>query len=65
MSFFHLEINPAMIPRTTTREQWREIDRWRRVSEQKITGEINSRAENAMIYGTSHPEIYQHPMSDE
>lgn len=33
-----LIFQPERIPRTTTRAQWREIDRWRRVTEKRLRG---------------------------
>lgn len=32
MKMIKLSINPDKLPRTTTREQWRELHRWLRVS---------------------------------
>lgn len=60
-----LAFNAKTIPRTTTREQWRAIDRWRRVAERKLREEMQRRVKNIMVYGTSHPEIYRRNLLDE
>lgn len=52
-----LLFNAAAIPRTTTREQWREIDRWRRVTERTLRAERDRQIANMITYGTSHPEL--------
>ncbi|SDL08463.1 hypothetical protein SAMN05428953_12682 [Mesorhizobium muleiense] len=53
----HLLFNADAIPRTTTREQWREIDRWRRVTERTLRAERERQIASIITYGTSHPEI--------
>ncbi len=60
--WFDLEINPAMIPRTTTRREWQALRRWlrecrRRMIEQCDRDEMQLRHFNLMIYGNTHPEI--------
>ncbi len=48
------------IPRSTTREAWRVIWRWKRVTEKKMReqeAEFSRMYSNMLIYGTSHPEI--------
>lgn len=54
-----------LIPRTTTRQQWREIDRARRAAERAIRAEMDRtrpeferRLANLAIYGTTHPEAF-------
>lgn len=61
-----LVFNARAIPRTTTRQQWREIDRWRRMSEAVLRAElrlrrpeIERRLENLALYGTTHPEVWE------
>lgn len=33
---FRLVFDHSRIPRTTTRKEWREIDRWRRITERQV-----------------------------
>lgn len=40
-----LELNPDRIPRTWTREQWREVHRWLRECSRRVTDAI-TRSEN-------------------
>lgn len=52
-----LIFNSKAIPRTTTRDEWRKIYRWRRVTERELREAMQMKLENVAIYGTSHPEI--------
>lgn len=52
-----LIFNSTAIPRTTTREQWREIYRWKRTTEKKLEASAKERIKNMVTFGTSHPEI--------
>jgi hypothetical protein len=52
-----LLFNADAIPRSTTREQWREIDRWRRVTVRTLRDKMDRQLANAIAYGTSHPEL--------
>lgn len=54
-----LLFNPSSIPRTTTREEWHEMWRWKREAEKIIRAELDERTRNLAIYGTTHPEIYK------
>lgn len=60
-----LIVSQAAIPRTTTRQQWRELERGRRMMERVIRAEIEQqspeierRFDNLALFGTSHPEIF-------
>ena len=66
MELFSLYINPAKISRQTTREQWRQIDRYRRVA-QRESRKVFAKPQNwaalwqgiadLMTYGTSKVRI--------
>lgn len=46
-----LVFNHEAIPRTTTREQWREIDRWRRTTQKRLRFLAQERAKNLATLG--------------
>jgi hypothetical protein len=48
---------PKTLPRTMTRAQWKEADRWRRMTEKKLRDQMAERIANALLFGTSHPEL--------
>lgn len=52
-----LIFNKTAIPRTTTREQWRDIWRWKRETEKKLAEQAAKHLEAVIMFGTSHPEI--------
>jgi hypothetical protein len=52
-----LAFNPDKISRSTTRAQWAEIHRWKRVVEKKLQAETLRQIENLSIYGSTHPEL--------
>lgn len=54
-----LSFNPAALPRTTTREQWRAIWRWKRETEKAFRREHDQRVQNLIAYGNTHPEIFK------
>ena len=53
-----LEFNNYTLPRTITREQWRLLDRWRRKCDRAFVAEMSSRFKNLVVFGTTHPEIF-------
>lgn len=52
------------IPRTTTREQWREIHRWKRETEKKLREAAELRMRNLAAFGTTHPELLRGYMDE-
>lgn len=52
-----LLFDQTRLPRTMTREGWKECDRWRRTTQRKLSDETERRIEWMRAYGTSHPEI--------
>lgn len=58
-----LAFDPRVLPRSISRSQWRDLDRWRRLTQMAINQnlpdlqeEFMARMNNVMIYGTSYPE---------
>lgn len=54
-----LSFNPGMIPRTTTRDEWRAMWRWKRETEKALRREHDQRVQNIVAYGNTHPEIFK------
>jgi hypothetical protein len=46
-----LLFNPAKLPRTMTRKEWKEIDRWRRVVTRKLRESLEQRLSEVFIRG--------------
>lgn len=46
-----LVFRQGLIPRTTTRAQWREISRWRRNTQRILRDAIERRRDNLAFYG--------------
>lgn len=38
---FTLEVNPTILPRSTTRKEWRAIHRWLRVATRRIKQQMD------------------------
>lgn len=47
------------IPRTTTREEWRKIDRWRRETTKRLRADAEQGLATALTLGVSHPGIME------
>lgn len=47
------------IPRTTTRAEWRAIDRWRRVTERQLREDVQKAVDNLVLFGTTHPDLFK------
>jgi hypothetical protein len=53
-----LLFDPAKFPRTITRKEWKEIWRWKRMATKELKKELEKRMHNALLYGSSHPELW-------
>ena len=53
-----LVFDPTKLPRTMTRDEWREVHRWRRIADRRLRAETERRLVNMICYSTSHPEIW-------
>lgn len=49
-----LLFNPANLPRSMKRQEWREIDRWRRTSTKRMRKAFDSKLSAAMAFGDKH-----------
>ena len=47
--------------RTMTRREWKEAYRWLRIASHLVEAELQERFDNLVIYGTTHPEMYNVP----
>ena len=52
-----LVFDPARLPRTMTRPEWRDLHRWRRLTERQIAGANADRLEAAMAISATRPDI--------
>jgi hypothetical protein len=52
-----LHFDQTKVPRSTTRAEWREMDRWRRTTEARIRAEQYKQLEMLTLYGTTNPEL--------
>lgn len=48
-----LVFNPDKIPRTTTRQQWRKMWRWKRTTEKELRKRVDEAMNNFIVYGTT------------
>lgn len=49
--------NQTKVPRTVTRDEWREIDRWRRVTQRQLAKDAQAEIERLVVFGSTHPEL--------
>lgn len=57
---FDLVLSADMLPRTTTRQRWREIDHWRRATRRKMAQIMDEQIRNMALV----PLIYRADMLD-
>lgn len=50
--------DPKLLSRSTTRQQWKEMYGWSRKVTKIMKAEMEYRMANAMLYGTTHPELW-------
>lgn len=55
---------PSKLPRTWTRQQWKEAYRWVRVTRKKLNEATAKRLAWLQIYGTTHPELVHRAIDD-
>ena len=44
------------VPRSTTRAEWREMDRWRRSTEARLRAERYKQLKSMTLFATTHPD---------
>ena len=59
-----LYFNPSKFPRTITRKEWRDIWRWKRVTEKQLAIEARAQIESLHYYGTTMPRHIRDEMLD-
>jgi len=52
-----LYFNLAKFPRTITRDEWKEIWRWKRVTEKQLAIEMEKQWANFVALGATYPEL--------
>jgi hypothetical protein len=55
---------PEKLPRTWTKAQWKEADRWRRITQKKLAEARQQLMENLAVYGTTHPRIRENILNE-
>ena len=48
-----LVFTPTMFPRSMTKAEWKEADRWRRVTQKKLAEHAQSEMDNLVVFGTT------------
>lgn len=57
MMTFRLMFVPEKIPRTTTREQWRKMWRWKREAESRLRADIERATRDLVIFDETRHKI--------
>lgn len=52
-----LAFDPKSLPRSTTRGEWRKIDRWRRQTVKRLAAATGREIDSLVTFGTTHPEL--------
>ena len=47
---------PTKLPRTMSRKEWKECDRWRRVTQKKLAEEMQKKIDMLATFGTTELE---------
>jgi len=48
-----LYFNPTMIPRTITRKEWKEIWRWKRITQSELAKAMQREIDYLVVYGNT------------
>lgn len=56
--------NPSKVPRTLTREQWKECYRWVRITRKRLREELQKQQQFLATYGTTMPQIIKNDILD-
>lgn len=59
-----LVFNPSRLSRSITRKEWKEIWRWKRVTERQLAKSISEQIQLLATYGTTMPEYMRKDMID-
>lgn len=59
-----LVFNPERLSRSINRKEWKEIWRWKRVTEKQLAKSISEKIQLLATYGTTMPEYMRKDMVD-
>ena len=59
-----LAFNQSTLPRSMTRQEWREVDRWRRVTQKVLAEQARKRVDNLIAFGSSMPSWQRKDLID-
>lgn len=60
-----LYFNPSKFPRTINRKEWKEIWRWKRVTEKDLDKHCQKMYDNFAVYGSTWPDRMRDDFLDE
>ncbi len=60
----YLVFNQEKIPRSTTKEQWQRIFRWKRETDKILKEEVDKQINNFIVYGSTIPQYIKDDMVD-
>lgn len=55
---------PSLFPRTIGRKAWREIYRWKRVTEKRLEAEVSKQMQDFATFGSTMPEHMRRDFMD-
>lgn len=64
MKMLQLYFNPAKFPRTIKRDEWKEIWRWKRITENKLIEATETQLQNLVIFGSTMPRYVRDDIMD-
>lgn len=59
-----LVFDPTKLPRTWTREQWREVWRWKRVTEKRLVEHTERQITEIICFGSTMPSEMRRDLID-
>lgn len=59
-----LIFNPSSLPRSMTRREWKEADRWRRTVQRKLSEEMNERLDILAEFGAELPRRIRQELTE-
>lgn len=59
-----LYFNPSKFSRTITRKEWKEIYRWKRITEKKLIEVTQEQIQNLVTYGSTVPRYMKADIID-
>lgn len=62
---YQLYFNPSKFPRTIKRKEWKDIWRWKRVTEKRVKEEVDKQISNLIVYGSTMPRYIKDDIMEE